>query len=178
MWKTNRYEGNFQNISDADVRKEKLTGNLFVFLPNGKGRLQLHPIRFWTFAKKEYGLILLMLAGIALIELIAYQSVVFAIAAIVFEVISKKVDNACIKTIKKFFYWFKIVLVSQVIILLLVVYIKPTIMLYSASFISSLFLLNFYLFLRMYLLILSLKFKEIYEIDKYDEFYVWREDKC
>jgi len=177
--KTNDIPNEFShNIRNVKVLIEKNTQKRFLFSKDGKTRIYLERVPFKELLKEQYGVLVLGLVGIALVELFAYGYFYFILIAVALEFyIYKKKDTECIGNVKKIYTLFRYFIFAEIAIYLTLLFINVKNILLSAPIASSLFLINFYVFMRIYLFMLQVKFRTLYKMKDYDGFYVWSE-KC
>jgi len=184
MWLTNKYKKEFQEVIGADIQKSVKSEQYYIVNKKSSLKELLIPLPFRSFLFQEYSIVPMVIIGLSLVEVFVYQSLLFIFSALFVELgiylLKNKLKWRCMQHIKSYFTILRLFFITEFSFLLFV-FISGNLFLNFNQFVSysrglsELVLLNFYLFFRLYLLSLRIKFQQIFKIERYPSFFVWRE---
>ena len=173
MWERNIIEGSFSNRKrDFILKKSKKSQVLYA--SNENGDFELEKIGKKHFFLKHHRAAILLLAGLFLIETFIYYYS-FILIAVLFELLLHKIKpKLCNKHIPIIYNTLRGFMILEVITVGIIYFLNPIYALIFPNVISALVIFNFYLFVRLYLLVKEIEFYEVYQLKEHHGFYVWR----
>lgn len=176
MWERNTRQGDFSDIdADFSIAKGKNSGDLYA--SNKKGNFLLAPIERRGFLLAHNKALITMIAITILVELVIYLSwyCLGFMGLIEYAIYQREKKKTLFDiNIGKLFTIFKILLFSEMLILFLLALFYLRYFFTIPDIVSSLTVLNFYLFVRLLMLAKQIRFREVYVLVSHPGFYVWR----